>query len=580
MAWFKGTATDYKDMLSQIKNLAKDDHVSAVTLLNGGTGYTIGDTVTLAGGDKYHEPELEVLSISSGDYVSAADVNAGGSDYGVGDVINVTGGTYSVQCQLEVATVDDGAVTGLTIVKPGIYSAEPPTPADTTTTGAGTGLTVDLTLTPGTGIITSLHISDSGVYTTQATNPVSQNTTTGDGTGLVVELTYTDTAWSANVDYAVQEAKTVNIETAGTGYSTNNIVTVGGGTFTEAATVKVTGVTGGVPNSVEINSVGEYSATPSNPCVTSGASGNGLTVNMTWDDAEDEAAYLMLENANSGQHVGWRAHKVSSPDDAYLFQVYGFTGFNSVSTPFDQQPGSTGDLNCWVPLSGGASPATIHYWMSITDERIVAVFKVGSVYPNMYLGGIDPFMTQVEYGYSQLLLGCLVYAYPYTYGGHEFAGMNNPGCYSSSQTGPGVLRKPDGSFEYVRNFRIHYGNPSSHTDEITIQPCQSSNKQASGDNDWYYRHYSHWQEMFDVHVSIPSGKDYLGRINEQWTLIPCTLVEETTLTLYGNMTGVFAINPDGQITAEDRIYVGSDVYRCFQNCSKSNRNYFFALKEA
>ncbi len=579
MAWFKGTATDYKDMLSQIKNLAKDDHVSAVAILNGGTGYAIGDTITLAGGTKYHEPELEVLSVNSGDYVSGAAVNAGGSGYIVGDVINVTGGTYSVQCQLKVATVSGGAVTGLTIVKPGIYSAQPTNPAATTTTGAGTGLTVDLTFTAGTGIITSLHISDSGVYTTQATNPVSQNTTSGAGTGLVVDLTYTDTAWAANIDYAVQEAKTVAIQTAGTGYAANDVVTVGGGTFTVPATVKVLKVSGGVPTSVAINTTGEYSAAPSNPCVTSGVTGNGLTVNMTWGAPSNELHYLMLENANSGQHIGWKAYKYSSPDDAYLYQCHGFTGFNSISTPWDQQPGFTGNLQIWTPLSGGASPATIYYWMSITDERIVAAFKVGSVYPNMYLGGIDPFMTQVEYGYSQLIMGCLVYAYPYTYGGPEFAGMNNPGCNSSSNTGPGVIRLPDGSLDYVRNWYMNQGTPYILTNDVTIQPSASCSKQASGENAWFDCQ-SDWNEMFLHTHTIAASQDYLGRISGQWTLVPCTLVDEGRLAIYGNMIGVFCINPDGQINSEDRIYVGSDVYRCFQNCSKSNRNFFFALKEA
>lgn len=260
MAWFKGTATDYKDMLSQIKNLAKDDHIETVTLLNGGTGYAIGDTITLAGGVKYHEPELEVLTINSGDYVSAVAVAAGGNGYAVDDVINVSGGTFSAQCQLKVATEAGGVVTGLTIVKPGIYSAQPANPAATTTTGVGTGLTVNLTFTAGAGIITGLHIADAGVYTTPAANPVSQNTSSGAGTGLTVELTLVDTAWAANIDYATVEAKTVAIQTAGTGYAANDIVTVGGGTFTAAATVKVLTVTGGVPTSVQINSGGEYSS--------------------------------------------------------------------------------------------------------------------------------------------------------------------------------------------------------------------------------------------------------------------------------------------------------------------------------
>jgi hypothetical protein len=49
--------------------------------------------------------------------------------------------------------------------------------------------------------------------------------------------------------------------------------------------------------------------------------------------------------------------------------------------------------------------------------------------------------------------------------------------------------------------------------------------------------------------------------------------------MYGTMRGIFCFNPDGVLDAEDRIFIGSNVYRCFQNCNKSNRNYFFAIKE-
>jgi len=580
MAWFKGTATDYKDMLSQIKNLAKDDHIETVTLLNGGTGYALGDTITLAGGTKYHEPELEVLSITSGDYVSGAAVNAGGTGYAPGDQILVEGGTYSVQAVLEVASVTGGVVTGLTIINPGIYSVQPTNPVATTTDGSGADLTVDLTFTAGTGIITSLGVSDAGVYTSQASNPVSQNTTSGGGTGVKVELTYQDTAWAANVDFAALEAKTVTIATAGSGYAANDIVTVGGGSFTVPATVKILTVAGGVPTSIQVNTPGEYITAPADPAVTSGVAGSGLTVNLTWGAPANETAYLMLENANSGQHIGWKAFKWSDPDDAYLFRCAGFTGFNSVATPWNQQPGATGAVATYVPLSGGASPATIYYWMSIQDERIVAVFKVGSVYPSMYLGGIDPFMTQVEYGYPQLIMGSLTAALPYTYGGLEFAGMNNPGCANSKQLGPGVLRLPDGSLDYVHNWYLDNGNPTGVVSDITIQPSQSTDKQASGDNNWYDYYQTTWAQMFGFAASIPSGQDYLGRLGGKWTLIPCTVVDEGRLAIYGNMIGVFAINPDGLINSEDRIYVGSEVYRCFQNCGKSNRNFFFAVKEA
>jgi hypothetical protein len=580
MAWFKGTATDYHDFMNQLKNLAKDDHISAAAVQDGGTGYAIGDTITLSGGTKYHEPELEVRAINSGDYITVAAVNAGGSGYAVGDSLVPTTGTYDVAPELEVLTESGGAVATILIKNPGICSAQPTNPVATTTDGSGTGCTIDFTFTAGTGIVTGVHISDAGVYTTQATNPVSQNTSSGSGTGAKFTLTYTDTAWTALIDYDIKEATVAAISTAGTGYTVNDIVTVSGGTATAAATVKITAVSGGVPTAVAIETAGEYSTTPGNPASTSGGTGSGLTLTMTWADQAAEGKLLLLKNTNSSQHLGFRAFKWTTPSDAYLIELSGTTGFNTLSTPWDQQPGSTLPQETYTALSGGASPATINYWMSVDDNRIVSMFKVGTVYPNLYVGGIDKFLTDT-YNYPQLIMGCLSDYDPVNYGGVDYAGMNNPGSAAVIDKGPGVLRAPGGDIRIVRNWTLSAGNPLAYDADVKIQPCGGADfDPPTGANEWYTNFYHTWQEMFRETIVISGTQDSLKRTNSEFSLIPCTLVEETANRIYGNMIGVFAVEPDGVLQPEDRIYIGTDVYRVFQNCNKTSRNYFFAVKEA
>lgn len=589
MAFFKGQTTDYQAFLDVLKNLVKDDHISAASVLNGGTGYAVGDTITLTGGTKYHEPEFEVTGISSGDYVSNAVVAAGGTGYNVGDELYPVGGTFSVGAVIEVTSVSGGVVTGVQINNPGICSAQPSNPVSTTTDGSGINCTLTLTFTAGTGIVTAVHISDAGVYTTQATNPVSQNTSSGSGTGAKFTVTYTDTAWETKVDYVAQEATGAAISAAGTGYTANDIVTVVGGTFTEATTVKIDSVSSGVPTAVSVNTAGNYSATPSNPASTSGGTGSGLTLTMTWADTVEERKYLMIHNTTTDQYLGFLTLKETTPSTAYVIQLAGFTGFNSVSTPWDEQPGSTventDNEDCYVPLSGGGSPATIYYWISVQDLRIVASFKVASVYPNMYVGGIDPFLTATEYAYPQLILGCIARKSPYTYGGTDFAGMNNPGVQaaeSSAYGGPGWLRRPDGVLRQVANWEVVSGNPSLlQTDDVVqITPCAGTNYTTPAIPNAWYSSSHNWQELFNVETIIPSSQDELKRINDDFMIVPCTLVtEHVERRIYGTMIGVFCINPDGVINAEDRIYIGTDVYRCFQNCAQSNRNYFFAIKE-
>jgi len=586
MAWFKGTATDYHDFLDKLNILAQDDHISALAIYDGGTGYSVGDTITLAGGTKNHEPEVEVRGVSSGDYATVATVAAGGTGYVIGDKIYLASGTYIVPPELEVLTVSGTTVLTVQINNPGISSSNPGNPVATTTDGSGVNLTLNMTWTSGTGIITDAVINDAGVYTAQASNPVSQNTSSGSGTGAKFTVTYTDTAWETKINYEAKEATGVAISVAGTGYAQDDKVTIVGGTATTATVVNIDSVSGGVPQTVSIYSAGEYSSTPSNPASTSGGSGSGLTLTMTWTDTTNERKYLMLHNTNSDQYVGFKGYKVTSPETAYLIQATGFTGFNSLSTPWDEQPGSSvadpDNSGTWVPLSGGVSPTTVYYWISIQDERMVAAFKVASVYPNMYVGAIDPFLTASEYAYPQLVMGCIAKESPYTYGGVDFAGMNNPGAYaagSSAYPGPAWLRSPDGSFKQVLNFYVNVGSPLYWTGGLGVTPAgHTDNSAPAAPNAWYSTQID-WRDMFTQTISILAGQKELKRVNDEFVIIPCIIASNAERKQYGSMRGVFCIKPDGVINAEDRIWINGEAYRAFQNCSKSNRNYFFVLKE-
>jgi hypothetical protein len=110
-----------------------------------GTGVTAGTIITALGGSA-------ALSFA---------ITSGGTGYAVGDTITVTGGVYSQQATYTVATVAAGVVTGLTTVNNGVYTVVPGTPSQTTTSGNGTGLTLTLTFGTGTGGTGSYVISTS-----------------------------------------------------------------------------------------------------------------------------------------------------------------------------------------------------------------------------------------------------------------------------------------------------------------------------------------------------------------------------------------------------------------------------------
>lgn len=77
-------------------------------------------------------------------------------------------------------------------------------------------------------------------------------------------------------------AVSATIGAGGTGYTLNNVVTVSGGTFTIAAQFTVTGVAAGVVTAVTLLTAGNYTAVPANPAATTGGTGTGLTLNITW----------------------------------------------------------------------------------------------------------------------------------------------------------------------------------------------------------------------------------------------------------------------------------------------------------
>ena len=73
---------------------------------------------------------------------------SGGTGYTVGDILNVAGGTYTVQAQVKVITVSGGVITELRMETAGSYSV-PPTGTLSLSGGTGTGATCTLTFVGG-----------------------------------------------------------------------------------------------------------------------------------------------------------------------------------------------------------------------------------------------------------------------------------------------------------------------------------------------------------------------------------------------------------------------------------------------
>jgi hypothetical protein len=93
-----------------------------------------------------------ITALGSGTVLSAAIATAG-TGYNVNDQITVTGGVYgNSPATYTVSSIGaSGAVTGLTQTYSGQYTSIPTNPVSTSSTSAGTGLTLNLTFGTGTG---------------------------------------------------------------------------------------------------------------------------------------------------------------------------------------------------------------------------------------------------------------------------------------------------------------------------------------------------------------------------------------------------------------------------------------------
>jgi hypothetical protein len=92
-----------------------------------------------------------------------------------------------------------------------------------------------------------------------------------------------------------QKVASAAVVDGGGSYAVDDILTVVGGTGELVATLKVTGETLGVINTVSVEEEGAYTSSPANPVSVVGGSGLGATFNLTLSDAVLQADVLSVE---------------------------------------------------------------------------------------------------------------------------------------------------------------------------------------------------------------------------------------------------------------------------------------------
>lgn len=204
------------------------------------------------------------------------------------------------------------------------------------------------------------------------------------------------------------------IQSGGTGYTVNDVLTVVGGTSTWPCTLKVTAVSGGVITGVKILTSGAYTVNPTNPVSVTGGTGASATFNLTlntgnWDINRNSkyAGLITIQSGGTGYAVG-NILTVTGGTSVWPVQLLVTSVSSGVITgvSFYNRGNYSALPSNPVSVTGGAGSSATFV---ITWEDEVLLQGIGSGADEVYVGfrtyqdlGVDAFNWEVAgmTGYS------------------------------------------------------------------------------------------------------------------------------------------------------------------------------------
>lgn len=376
----------------------------------------------------------------------------------------------------------------------------------------------------------------------------------------------TSNGWTVRMQ--TQEAASATVAAAGTGYTVSDQLTLAGGSGVSAPAVfNVDSVGGGgTVTGVSLVTAGLYDYPPSDPVVTTGGTGTGCTLNVTFNPATVDPKKVILEGSGSGSDeifVSIRAEDLGG--GVFNWQLQGHVGFQDLVDPTAQPNTSPG---AHVPVNN----APITYWFFVTPRRIMAVFRMGSTYTSMYLGFLNPFGTSVSYPYPLIVMGCASSPTIFSNSTAGMGGLTDPLSLSSSIAGgaPAYVIDPGGTWKHVKNAGGTAGGRSKFT-ELVVWPC--GHLQTTGAT-------FQWSTLYNPANGSPAA--VMGQTPDsgapsgwRFPLLPCIVMERTPVEqILGQLDNVFwsgtLTETAGQAVSEDVYSEGLDDYLVFQNVNRTD----------
>lgn len=409
------------------------------------------------------------------------------------------------------------------------------------------------------------------------------------------------------------------VAAGGTGYTVGDIVTLAGGTSTFAATAEVLTAPAGVVATVRIRNGGAYTVNPSSPASTTGGTGSGLTLNVTfaatgWTRVHNATPSgereVIWEGVGSGSdliYVGVKTFQLTAQngtDTARNWGCVAMTGFNG-SLGFHEQAGiSPGfDSSGVASTLGGAflplKPSDafpILFWFNVNASRVIVVARVESAlrrhYVHAYMGFHNRYGTSAEQPYPIFVAASsarrntfYLDTEPRITGLTEAIGI-------SGLVGPAFWRTADSQwFEAKNSVATDTASPSrSQSALYTTYPCGAATIEgATEDLIVGTGSAIAWTDIAP-NTGIPGTPTLRLRRTpmtggDLFLLVPATVVlseddnGRNDIGVLGEIDDVFWFDNDSTVANEDTLTQDDRVYRVFQNGNRNTTYSFMALRE-
>lgn len=244
----------------------------------------------------------------------------------------------------------------------------------------------------------------------------------------------------------------------------------------------------------------------------------------------------------------------------FCWESNAFTSFDS-GREFDAQ------INVSPKVYTRLWNASINYWMSISDRRIIVIAKCSNTYHSFYGGFIDPFSDPTEYPYPFVLASDSISIGPFGAVENTTRSIAMPGY------GAAWLRDPSGVWCRLAVYDQSGGDPTfvsyAENQMYTIWPYNTVNNSGSGVNSqWYAPNYATFEPQPGTTDVLPMLNCYIFALFDKGGVL-------------GVLEGVYWV-PGNALSAEQELTIGDDTYQVFIDVSRSieTPTTFYAIQES